>query len=65
VALMTEASAGQMPGIQPFTAGPEWKQFSFPISAFNTDGHDVTGLAFVHVQDVGKFEFDIDDVEIK
>jgi predicted glutamine amidotransferase len=30
-----------------------------------TDGHDVTGLAFVHVQDVGKFEFDIDDVEIK
>jgi hypothetical protein len=65
LALMTESTQGQMPGIQPFVAGPEWKQYSFPVSAFNSDGHNVTGLSFAHVQETGKFEFQIDDVEIK
>lgn len=65
VAVMTESSAGQMPGIQPFVAGPEWKQYMFPWSDFKTDAHDVTGIAFAHAQDTGKFEFEIDEVEIK
>jgi hypothetical protein len=65
LALMTESTQGGMPAIQPFEAGPEWKEYAFPLTAFNTDGHDVTGLAFAHVQETGKFEFQIDDVEIK
>ena len=65
LALMTESTSGQMPGMQPFVAGPEWKQYSFPLTAFHTDGHDITGLAFVHAQEPGKFEFQIDELEIK
>ena len=65
VAVETESTAGQMPGIQPFVAGPEWKQYTFPWSDFKTDGHDVTGIAFAHAQEPGKFEFEIDEVEIK
>jgi beta-glucosidase len=65
VAVETESTAGQMPGIQQFVAGPEWKQYTFPWSDFKTDAHDVTGIAFAHVQEPGKFEFEIDEVEIK
>jgi hypothetical protein len=54
-----------MPAIKPFVAGPEWKQYSFPISSFETDGHDVTDLAFARGQESGKFDFEIDQVEIK
>ncbi len=65
VAVQTEATAGQMPGIQPFEAGADWKQFSFPFSEFHTDGHDVLGIAFAHAQEPGKFEFEIDEVKIQ
>jgi hypothetical protein len=54
-----------VPTIQVFVAGADWKQYSFPISSFDTDGHDVTGIAFARSQDPGKFEFEIDEVEIK
>jgi len=65
VAVQTESNAGQMPGIQAFVAGPEWKQYTFSWSDFKSDGHDVTGIAFAHAQEPGKFEFEIDEVEIK
>ena len=65
VAVQTESNAGQMPAIQPFEAGPEWRQFSFPFSQFHTDGHDLLGIAFAHAQEPGKFEFEIDEVQIK
>ena len=65
VAVVTESGAGQMPVIQPFTAGPEWKQNTFSWSDFKTDGHDVTGIVFAHAQEPGKFEFEIDEVKIK
>ena len=63
--MITTANAGQMPSFKTFVAGPEWKQFSFPISSFATDGSDLTGLAFAGAQQPGKFEFEIDEVEIK
>jgi beta-glucosidase len=63
--LGTLSRQNQMPAMQPFVAGPEWKQYSFPISTFETDGHDVTNLAFARGQESGKFEFEIDQVEIK
>ncbi len=65
LAVMTESTSGQMPGMQNFVAGPEWKQYSYPFTAFQTDGHDVTGLAFVHAQEPGKFQFQVDELEIK
>jgi len=65
VAVLTASSAGQMPGLQPFMAGPEWKRYTFSWSDFKTDGHDITGIAFAHSQEPGKFEFEIDEVEIK
>ena len=65
LAVLTESNSGQMPGIQPFVAGPEWKQYTFAISDFQTDGHDVKGLVFAHAQEPGKFEFELDQLEIK
>jgi beta-glucosidase len=64
LALGTQARQEQMPAIKTFVAGPEWQQFSFPISSFETDGHDITNLAFAQSA-VGKFAFEIDQVEIK
>jgi hypothetical protein len=65
LALLTESTAGGMPAIKPFVAGPEWKEYSFPMSSFQTDGTDIRGLAFARGQEPGKFEFEIDQVEIK
>jgi beta-xylosidase len=65
LAVMTTATTGQMPAFKTFVAGPEWQQYSFPISSFATDGSDLTGLAFAGAQQPGKFEFEIDQVEIK
>jgi hypothetical protein len=64
LALGTLAKQNQMPAIKTFVAGTEWKQYSFPISAFDTEGQDITNLAFAQ-SSVGKFEFEIDQLEIK
>jgi hypothetical protein len=64
LALGTQSRQNQMPAIKNFVTGAEWKQYSFPISAFDTEGQDVTNLAFVQ-SSVGKFEFEIDQFEIK
>jgi hypothetical protein len=58
-------NSGEMPAMTPFAAGPEWKQYTFPFSAFDTDGSDLAGLGFVHAQEPGKFQFEIDQLEIK
>ncbi|HUA16434.1 MAG TPA: CIA30 family protein [Verrucomicrobiae bacterium] len=65
LAVLTAATTGQMPAFKTFVAGPEWQQFSFPISAFATDGSDITGLAFAHAQEPGKFAFELDELEIR
>ena len=65
IAAQTQTNAGSIPTILPFVAGPEWKQHSFPLSGFDTDGHDVTGIAFVRSQETGKFEFELDELEIR
>lgn len=65
IAVQTQSNAGTVPTILPFEAGPEWKQYSFAISQFDTDAHDMTGLAFARTQEPGKFEFEIDEVQIK
>jgi hypothetical protein len=65
LAVTTEATAGGMPAIKTFIAGADWQQIKFAISDFATDGSDITGLAFAHAQEPGRFEFEIDQVEIK
>jgi beta-glucosidase len=57
--------SGQPPAMTPFTAGPDWKQYTLPFSAFETDGSDITGLGFLKAQEPGKFQFQIDELEIK
>jgi Complex I intermediate-associated protein 30 (CIA30) len=63
VALLSKGVEG-MPPHKPFVAGADWKHYSFPMSDFNTDGNEITSLAFVCVAP-GKFDFEIDEVEIK
>ncbi len=66
--VLTEARSGQSgepPAMTSFTAGPEWKQYSFPFATFETDGSDISGIGFIRAQEPGKFQFAIDEVEIK
>ena len=65
--VLTEArggNSGEMPAMTTFAAGPEWKQYSFPFSTFETDGGDLTGIGFIRTTP-GKFQFQIDQVEFK
>lgn len=55
---------GSMPAMQSFVAGPEWKQHTFPLSAFGVDGSDVTGLFWGGGPDLRTFRFRIDDVRL-
>jgi len=48
-----------------FVAGPEWKQYTFPLSTFETDGSDLSGLGFIRAQEPGQFQFEIDQLEIQ
>jgi hypothetical protein len=56
---------GEAPAMTTFVAGPEWKQYSFPFTMFETDGSDLSALGFMLAQQPGKFEFEIDQVRIK
>jgi hypothetical protein len=58
-------NSGELPAMTSFAAGPEWKQYTFLLSTFGTDGSDLSGIGFVHVQEPGKFQFEIDQFEIK
>ena len=66
--VLTEARNGQNgdpPAMTTFSAGPKWKQYTFPFSTFETDGSDISGIGFIRVQEPGKLRFQIDEVEIK
>ena len=66
--VLTESRNGQsgdIPAMTSFVAGPEWKQYTFPFSTFDTDGSDLSGLGFIRAQEPGKFQFQLDQVEIK
>jgi beta-glucosidase len=53
------------PAMVSFAAGPDWKQYTFPFTQFETDGSDISGIGFATVQNPGKFSFEIDEVEIR
>jgi hypothetical protein len=64
VVMIFAQSLGRVPGTQTFVAGPEWKEYRLPISAFGTDGHDIGGILFSAAAPSGKFSFQIDDVRV-
>jgi hypothetical protein len=51
--------------LQFFTAGPEWKHYSFPISPFRTDGSDLNTLIFLRARHPESSGFEIDEVEFR
>jgi imidazolonepropionase-like amidohydrolase len=58
-------SNGYIPQMQSFTAGPEWTKVTMPLSAFTTDGHDLTGIFFGAWSAAGPFSLAIDNVRIE
>ena len=63
--MLFASSNGPMPATQTFVAGPEWKQYSFPFSAFTgIDPSSVQGILFAAPGAPGKFRFQIDQVEL-
>jgi beta-glucosidase len=62
---VASVSHGQPARNKPFVAGPEWKAYSFALSDFDTDGHDVTSVSFVRAMTPGAFVFELDKLEIR
>jgi imidazolonepropionase-like amidohydrolase/esterase/lipase len=62
---LTSISTMTSPTNQEFSAGAEWKQYSFPFSSF--DGIDGRGLMLISFTSdrPGKFSFQIDYVELR
>ncbi|HEY5028548.1 MAG TPA: CIA30 family protein, partial [Candidatus Angelobacter sp.] len=58
-------SNGYIPQMQSFVAGPEWTKVTMPLSAFTTDGHDLTGIFFGAWSSAGPFSLAIDSVRIE
>ena len=56
---------GMKPSVQTFVAGKRWKKERMKLAAFDTDGSDVLGIAFVASSAPGKFAFDLDDVGLR
>lgn len=65
--VLTTARSGQngLPAMVPFVATPEWKQYTFPFTTFETDGSDLMEFLFAATRPPGNFDFLIDQVEIK
>jgi imidazolonepropionase-like amidohydrolase len=56
---------GYIPGMQPFTAGPEWRLYTFPLAEVGgTDGRDVTAIVFSAGPKPARFGFQIDEVRL-
>jgi imidazolonepropionase-like amidohydrolase len=65
IMLLTQ-SGGQIPAMQSFTAGPEWKQFQFTINSFSgADAHDLMAIVFAAGLPAGTFELYLDEVRIE
>ncbi len=59
-------SLGFQPAMMGFTAGPQWQRFSFEFAEFGkVDGKDMMGILFSGGPASGKFEFQVDQVELQ
>jgi imidazolonepropionase-like amidohydrolase len=60
------ARLGNIPASQPFTPGPEWREYVLPLSSFsNIDGSDLRGVLFSAGSKPGPYRFTIDDVRFR
>jgi imidazolonepropionase-like amidohydrolase len=58
-ACMFNASRGWTPSKQSFIAGKDWQLHTIPLSAFTTDGRDITLISFVATPNPGKYHFEL------
>ena len=64
--MMFATRFGNIPQVQSFTPGPEWKEHVIPLKAFsNMDGSDVRGILFTANSTPGTFRLAIDDVRLR
>jgi beta-glucosidase len=63
--LVFTETQGQNPTFRSFVAPADWKQYTFSLESLGTDGHDLSALRFMSPGAAGKFEFLLDEVEIK
>ena len=63
-AMVYAKARGYVPAVKPFSAGRQWKQFTFPMSDFTqtTDGSDITAVLFGRSPEPGKFSLQIDNL---
>jgi hypothetical protein len=60
------ARLGNIPASQPFTPGPEWREYVLPLSSFsNIDGSDLRGVLFSAGSKAGPYRFVIDDLRFR
>ncbi|HTR62301.1 MAG TPA: amidohydrolase family protein [Candidatus Binataceae bacterium] len=58
-ACMFNASRGDAPSRQSFVAGKDWELHTIPLSAFKTDGRDITLISFVATPTPGLYHFEL------
>ena len=58
-ACMFNTSHGRTPSKQSFVAGRDWQLHTIPLSAFTTDGSDITLISFVATPHPGKYHFEL------
>lgn len=64
--LMFSAKNGTLPSVETFVAGPDWKQYTFPLAGFKgLDPHSVEAILFAAASDPGSFAFQIDGVRFE
>jgi len=51
--------------MQPFVAGPEWKEFVLPFTTFGADGSGIMGIAWTAGPKIGTFELRLDNVRLE
>ncbi len=56
---------GRIPATQTFTAGPDWKRYTFRFTDFGLDGSDVTGIFWGGGPALGPFRLQIDGVRLE
>jgi imidazolonepropionase-like amidohydrolase len=57
---------GYRPATLTFVAGPEWKQFTLPFASFGgVDGSDIMAIVWSGGPEIGKFEFELDNIRIQ
>jgi hypothetical protein len=64
--LLFTKNLGFTPAVQTFVAGPDWAEFTYPLSSFS--GADVSGVrrvAFSGGSEPGEFAFQIDEVRFR